>query len=94
MSRRFVEYRGVRMIEGWPERIRAAQLEPHIPFRGRSVRRVPFGREPGDRGADRHPCGDCGVVKGEYHVPGCDVERCPICRGQLISCGCLDGEDW
>ena len=37
-------------------------------------------------------CHDCGIKnkKGNVHHFGCDVERCPKCEGQLISCGCVD----
>lgn len=35
-------------------------------------------------------CHDCNVKSGFAHHPGCDMERCPRCSGQLISCGCLD----
>lgn len=33
-------------------------------------------------------CGDCGAKEGYYHHHGCDVERCPKCGNQLITCDC------
>jgi hypothetical protein len=42
------------------------------------------------KGGWGHTCGDCGVAKGGFHHPGCDVERCPRCREQLIMCGCWE----
>ena len=34
-------------------------------------------------------CRDCGCQNGELHELFCTRERCPFCRGQLISCGCM-----
>ncbi len=39
-------------------------------------------------------CHDCGILnkKGNIHHYGCDVERCPKCGLQLLSCYCIDRE--
>lgn len=35
-------------------------------------------------------CHDCNIVNhgGHVHHYGCDIERCPRCKGQLLSCEC------
>lgn len=33
-------------------------------------------------------CHDCGCHEGRLHEMGCDMERCPFCGNQLISCFC------
>lgn len=38
-------------------------------------------------------CGDCGAEYGEQHLPNCDIERCPICGLQFLSCGCGEIHD-
>lgn len=42
-------------------------------------------------------CPVCHVAAGEYHLPGCPVEICPWCDGQLSRCNCrfeqLDTEE-
>jgi len=37
----------------------------------------------------KQTCHDCGVYEGQIHEFGCDMERCPFCGNQLISCNCL-----
>lgn len=58
-----------------------------IVIRGKRYKRVKYGSE--ITVPDYMPCGDCGVIKEEYHVFGCDIERCPKCGRQYITCNCL-----
>lgn len=83
-----VLYRGVPMIEGWPEKIQAAQKISHYTLNGRTIQRIRYGDEHSDWHADKVPCHDCRVLKSEFHVPNCDVEECPQGGGQLITCDC------
>jgi hypothetical protein len=42
-----------------------------------------------DWGRDGKRCHDCAAKVGHFHHPGCDVEECPKCGGQLWGCECL-----
>ena len=59
---------------------------------GRRIELIPFGTEPGRR-ALRLRCFDCGVAAGGLHHVGCDVQRCPSCGGQMMTCECRFDED-
>lgn len=54
---------------------------------GKRHQRIKCG-DAGDMMAPRGRCGDCGVARGQYHHVGCDLEACPVCGEQLISCSC------
>ncbi|MBX3414704.1 MAG: hypothetical protein KF708_18595 [Pirellulales bacterium] len=89
MSKDRIIYRGARVTSDWPEKIRQAQLMTTCRPNGIEMQRVRYGEEKDDWGADERPCHDCAVIKGELHVPGCDVEQCPDCGGQLwFGCEC------
>ncbi len=87
--REFVTYNGVQVIRSWPARIVQAQEETTIELCGRMYDLIPYGSEPGWEDVADRPCHDCAVVRGQFHVATCDVDRCPRCLGQLITCGCL-----
>lgn len=59
---------------------------------GQEVLCIRYGDEEQDWGADAHPCPGCAAVKGEFHVDGCDVERCSGCGGQRFNCDCEEFE--
>ncbi len=84
MKIEFIVHNGVRMPKGWPEEIEKAQTVTKIRIGRRLWERVRYG----ERYAESSPCHDCRVSAGQLHVMGCDVEECPACGMQLITCSC------
>jgi len=83
-----VDFRGDKAASFWPAKLKKAQQQSTYLA---NVPRIRYGDEKFDWGADKKPCGDCFVLKGEYHAPGCDIEECPVCHGQALGCSCIEG---
>lgn len=59
-----------------------------------AVDKIKYGQETnGDYAKYSKRCHDCGVAVGKYHHDWCDVQQCPVCFGQYLSCR-GDHSDW
>ena len=58
---------------------------------GQEFERVRYGKGADDM--ETPTCDDCGVVRGKLHLIGCDLEPCPRCGGQAITCDCFYEDD-
>jgi len=82
-----VRHRGVSVTADWPARIAGAQELTHYSSRGVRHPRIRYGDD--DPRWGEVPCRDCAAIKGEFHVPDCEDEHCPVCQaGPLQSCEC------
>lgn len=57
----------------------------------REFNRLQYGE--GEEDPESPTCDDCGVRRGHLHEIGCDLEPCPRCGGQAISCDCFYEDD-
>jgi hypothetical protein len=81
-----VDFRGVEVVAGWPERLAAAQACTVYTVNGFAYPRIRFGSE-GVKGWGEKPCLDCAALAGEFHVQACEYEKCPSC-GRMFAEGC------
>ncbi len=88
VGKEYVVYNGVRMVAGWPAKIVAAQSLTEYTISGKKLARIRFGDD--DPRWGNRPCLDCGVRKGQLHVPHCEYEKCPACGGG--GCNCVTEE--
>jgi hypothetical protein len=86
MSKQSVTYNGVKVTADWPAQVESAQALTHYTIGGKKFGRIPFGEENPIWG--ERPCHDCAVIKGQFHVPQCEYEKCPAC-GETRAGGCF-----
>ena len=88
MTKKTITYNGLELSEEWVQEIKDAQKIKTFIIDGKECKRVAYGDEEEDWGADSGPCHDCSVIKGQLHLTSCDAERCPVCGGQALGCEC------
>ena len=79
-----------KLLETWTTQIFRNQSRMPLPvYRWYAVQTGRLGEERNlPAGVADKPCHDCGAIKGQYHSLLCDMERCPKCGGQEMSCDC------
>ena len=91
LGKKFDIVNGQKVMPGWGKKLDQAQkfriISNDLPGQFEQKSPTAYIRV---RHQGSHVCGDCAADPGQLHVPGCDVEKCPKCKGQLISCGCFE----
>lgn len=85
-------YRGVEIYKEFPSELLEMQIFNAIMIiidgKKHFFERYKYGNAPLDKILKHEQCDDCCVSQGEYHLENCDLEECPHCGKQLLSCSC------
>ena len=76
--------------EGWQRDFKQAQAVTRFVINSQDYDRIRYGAE--EEALKQPKCDDCGAPRGTFHLLGCDIEQCPRCGGQAISCDCFYDE--
>lgn len=88
----FIIYNGIEVPRGLPADIVRAQTIEHYTVEGVAYPRIRYGSELGFQPDWTRACGDCAVAVGQFHLDHCDIETCPRCGQQALSCPCAYAE--
>jgi hypothetical protein len=87
-----VFYNDIFMPSALKNELESEQDRKYLAINGNMYERIRYGspQEYSDISSDYAEtlCHDCKAIKGQIHLEGCDMERCPKCGGQLITCTC------
>jgi len=73
-----IRYNGTMIEEVWARKIEQSQSQPFYTSDGVRYPRIRYGDENPRWGES--PCGNCAVVRGQFHVTAeCEFEKCPKC---------------
>lgn len=90
----FVVFRNDEMHISYKEKfLREIEVNKYVGImidkNNKKYERIAYGKEPGFNAEVKHEfCPDCTAAIGEFHYECCDIEICPKCGFQLLSCEC------
>lgn len=82
---------GQKGYDEYQEKVKSERKQENFTIDGMSYPRIPWGAEKRFGEVETKPdelCHDCLAEPGMLHIFNCDMEECPKCGNQALSCPC------